>query len=287
MITDRIRQVTTVISLFCLQEYTQFVLQRGENFLYIPPHPRLQPYISNYTLTFPTPNSMSDQYTILPSASSTLVFSVRGQHILNGLNGVSTKACVVGAYANRFDVLLLIEFHPLGLYPFLRVDQHELVDAAVPMDALDRTVCSEIERALWEESAVSGLITALNRIFLAKLDETGFHGTVAAAYDIIVSQKGNVRSRAVSDGVYYSERQLNRLFKQYMGIPIKSFARIVRLNHALRLMQHPAASLAQTAELAAYFDQAHFIHDFKAICGITPQMYLQNASIYYNENFKL
>lgn len=271
----------------CLQDYTQSTLLRGDGFLYIPPHPRLQPYISNYTVTFPTQSAMSDQYTILPSASATLVFSIRGQHIINGLSGVSTKACVVGEHANRFDFLLLIEFHPLGLHPFLKTDQHELADASVPMDALAPMVCSDIEHAIWDENDVPGLIMALNRIFLSRLDGTGLHGTVAAAFDRIIAQKGNVRSRTIADDVFYSERQLNRLFQQHLGIPIKMLARIVRLNHALRLMQHPVASLAQTAELAAYFDQAHFIHDFKALCGITPQRYLENASIYYNENFKL
>ena len=42
--------------------------------------------------------------------------------------------------------------------------------------------------------------------------------------------------------------------------------------------------LAQDLE---YYDQAHFIHDFKDICGLAPSLYLKNKSDFYNEEFKL
>lgn len=103
-------------------------LNRGSSFLYISPHILLQPYISNYTITFPTPQTIPDEYTILPTASSTLTISVSTDRIVSGLRGVNTKACNVGAYANKLKLLLLIEFHPGALYPFIQINQCELVD---------------------------------------------------------------------------------------------------------------------------------------------------------------
>ncbi|WP_369127980.1 helix-turn-helix domain-containing protein [Halomonas flagellata] len=41
--------------------------------------------------------------------------------------------------------------------------------------------------------------------------------------------------------------------------------------------------LTDTAHEAGYFDQAHFIHDFKAVTGITPGDYLRHVGRRYGE----
>lgn len=64
---------------------------------------------------------------------------------------------------------------------------------------------------------------------------------------------------------------------------IKSFARLVRVNKAIRVLRKPQRSLTQVYLQAGYCDLSHFIHDFKSICGITPQEYRDNVSDYYSE----
>ena len=58
------------------------------------------------------------------------------------------------------------------------------------------------------------------------------------------------------------------------------------MNNAVKLMKEGSNGLIAIAQLLGYYDQAHFIHDFKAIVGVSPKAYLENMSSFYNENYK-
>lgn len=75
-------------------------------------------------------------------------------------------------------------------------------------------------------------------------------------------------------------KQISRLFFRHVGTSPKMFSRIVRANYALRLLQNQPQRSADVAAQAGFFDQPHFIHDFKMICGLTPQEYRRNMSVF-------
>lgn len=63
-------------------------------------------------------------------------------------------------------------------------------------------------------------------------------------------------------------------FRDAIGLPPKRFARIQRFHHALRLMAHQQHhGWTDVAVRCGYFDQAHFINDFRTFAGITPSQY--------------
>ncbi len=71
-----------------------------------------------------------------------------------------------------------------------------------------------------------------------------------------------------------SARQLGRLFARHLGVAPKVAARVLRFQSALRtLMRDPGCSLAEVAAAAGYFDQAHFIRDFRRFTGGVPRGY--------------
>lgn len=276
-----------MISLENITLYQGTSMSRGRDFLHVPPHNVLKPYISNYTISFPTPLTMSDEYTILPTSSSTLTICVSSDSINSGLRGVNTKACNVGAYANRMRLLLLIEFHPGGLYPFIRIDQFELVDSSFSLNDLDKTLTQTLENVLLKSVNIEALVEAIDRIFIARLPDYSTGRDISTCMNSIVKQHGNISVRDLSSEFCYSEKHIRRLFLNRVGSSPKMFSRIVRVNYALRLMQNQPQSFTNIAVQAGFFDQPHFIHDFKAICGLTPQEYIQKISVFYNDTFKM
>ncbi len=267
--------------------YKGISLSHGSNFLFIPPHFLLQPYIANYTISFPTSKTMPDEYTILPTASSTLTISVSSDRIIGGIRGVNTKACNVGAYANKLKLLLLIEFHPGGLYHFIRVDQFELVDSSFMLDELDKMLAKTLENELTKAEGIETLVEALDRIFVTRLRDCHSGKGISAFMHNIFNRHGNISTRELSSAFCYSEKQIHRLFMRHIGTSPKMFSRIVRVNYALRLLQQRPQRISEVAVQAGFFDQPHFIHDFKTICGVTPQGYKQNMSVFYNDRFKM
>lgn len=68
-----------------------------------------------------------------------------------------------------------------------------------------------------------------------------------------------------------SPRQLRRLFGRYIGISPKTFARIVRFQSVLRAMKREPKKKWGTLYIDfGYYDQAHFIHEFKDFFGLPP-----------------
>lgn len=276
-----------MIAVESIQRYCGPSLARGSSFVYISPHPLLSRYIANYTVTCPSHGVMTDDYTILPTASATLSYSIGNNTITDRLRGINTKAAVVGSHANQYDTLLLIEFHPAGLYPLIRIPQSELLDDSFPFSSLDAQLNKEILDAVLAADHINFLKDSLDWIFLSRLAGAVINPQLARAMEVICHTHGSVNLSALSKAVYLSERQLERFFTQYLGTGVKTFSRIIRLNHSLHLLQTTNDSMSSIAAEAGYHDQAHFIHDFRTLCGTTPQFYLNRMSDFYNDAYKM
>ncbi|HVU96513.1 MAG TPA: helix-turn-helix transcriptional regulator [Puia sp.] len=67
-----------------------------------------------------------------------------------------------------------------------------------------------------------------------------------------------------------SERHIQKLFVNYVGIPPKGLFSVQRFNKSLELIRAGKGSLTDIAYECGYYDQAHFIKEFKGYTGISP-----------------
>ena len=267
-----------------IQLYQGSSLSHSKDSLYVLPHILLRPYISCYTFTFP--QVMSDNYTILPTASARFILSVANGHIHSGLVGVNTKIVHTGN-VNKMDLLVLIEFHSGCLYPFINIPQSEFLDASFDLYDIDKPLAYELETELVISESIEALIHVFNSIFISKLTCLQNIKLITAIKNEIRIHNGNISLNDISTTFHYSEKHIRRMFTKHIGVSPKLFSRIVRINHVLHLLQDGNANLTDIATQAGYFDQSHFIHDFKHICGSTPQQYIQNMSDFYNDTYKV
>lgn len=82
---------------------------------------------------------------------------------------------------------------------------------------------------------------------------------------------GGVSIRELAEGTGYSERYLRKKFEQSFGFSPKLYGRIVRFQRTLEGIVRSRAPLAEVAIERGYFDQAHFLKDFKEFSPLTPQ----------------
>lgn len=73
-----------------------------------------------------------------------------------------------------------------------------------------------------------------------------------------------------------SERQLQREFKQQYGITVGDYMRLARMNAIYQYMQTGAGNLTKLSNELEFFDQAHFIREFKSHVGTTPGRFARN-----------
>jgi AraC-like DNA-binding protein len=256
---------------------------KEEDFLYILPCEPLRPYISHYTITFPNKQCISDNYTVIPNASSTIVFGFDGSRIGSTLFGTSTLSNKVGEEANSYQMILIIALNPCGLSHFVKINQSELTDRILPLEDVDIHLYRRIYNAFETSIIIEEILHKIDCLFLSSLGQKTMNDELKLAVDMTMNSNTPLTVKELSQSVCYSQRHLNRIFHQYMGISPKSFSRLVRINKAIKLLKNPQITLAQVAQQTGFYDQPHFIHEFQSICSISPQQYLKNMSDFYND----
>ena len=79
--------------------------------------------------------------------------------------------------------------------------------------------------------------------------------------------------------VNMSKRNFERKFLENVGLTPVFFNRIVRFQKAIKLInQQNKLSFTELAYMSGYYDQSHFIRDFKQFYGQPPKEFNQNQN---------
>ena len=98
---------------------------------------------------------------------------------------------------------------------------------------------------------------------------------VACAYRTIMERDGNVSITDMAGRLGWSRKHLVSQFRDQIGLPPKTFARIARFRHAVDVARSsPHVRWTELALTSGYYDQAHFIRDFSEFAGVTPTRFL-------------
>lgn len=176
--------------------------------------------------------------------------------------------------------LLGIEFRPGGAIPFLGAPASELRNTDVPLDALWGLPAHELRERILAAHTADARFAALEAALLARLARSSSrqmapHPAVAFALREFHAVP-HVRTVAeVSGRVGLSPRRFISVFTEAIGLPPKTYCRIQRFQAALCAIFHGEPVVwTDVAASCGYYDQAHFIHDFRAFSGLTPSAYL-------------
>lgn len=101
---------------------------------------------------------------------------------------------------------------------------------------------------------------------------------IVNATKVIFDTNGQVNIKELAEQSCLSQRQFERKFKEKIGFSAKSFSRIVRFNALLSNYKRENASLTEIAYDFGYYDQAHFIQDFKQFSGYNPKTYFSGMA---------
>ncbi|MCR1842166.1 helix-turn-helix domain-containing protein [Murimonas intestini] len=258
------------------------ILTREEDFAYLLPCEQLQILISNFTVSFPDKSTISDDYTVMPHGSVTLVLFSYETVLYSFLFGPLTKPARVGDIANKCDVIFIIEFQPAGFYPFVKINQKELTDKILPFSQVHSSLDNAMRKLLLSALSVDELLSEAEKYLILNI-QFQYPGELEHAMNTIIQMEGVLTSAEIINNVFYSPRHLNRLFNQYLGMSMKSFSRLVRINKSIQLLNEKTNSLAFICEKLGYYDVSHFVKDFRIVCGVTPQEYRTNMSDFYSE----
>ena len=263
------------------------ILAHTPTHLYIAPHPLLRPYIAHYTFCAQgaQPKShLPEKLTLIPDASGCVVFSYDGRALSGCFWGPTTKTVVVFGDAENIPLRFFIEFLPGGTNRLLGLNLKDFTDRREPLGLVCPSRSIGIKNAFEQSQRVAYLSNAIDTLLLTALAEMPGNPRPLSPILKHVSCQSTVSTAAEKIG--YSERHLQRLITEALGMRYKTFTRLTRINLAMQRMEKDPVAFTKLAHALGYYDQSHFNHDFKAVCGISPTKYYAHMSDFYNESYK-
>ncbi|WP_235941865.1 helix-turn-helix domain-containing protein [Cyclobacterium roseum] len=95
-----------------------------------------------------------------------------------------------------------------------------------------------------------------------------------------MSTNGSASINSILKDDLSKRRQLERNFKKQIGVSPKQLGKVIRLQTALKvLLDQKSENLTDIAYKSEYFDQAHFIKDFREFTGINPKEFVNHESL--------
>jgi len=229
---------------------------------------------------------------IMPDGCIELIFNLADpfkRYHANGVIETQPQTLVAGQMRSYALIeptgrvkLFGVRFHPGGAFPFLRFPVCELTDSIINFENVLSRLGKELAEKVQRARSSRERIAVIEAAFLARL--TQFEAAdqlIDTVVNLMVRRNGLISIERLQQHSNLSGRQLERRFQSQVGLTPKFFCRILRFQKVFKAAAQPQkVNWSCIAAECGYYDQAHFIHDFKAFSG-------QNPSAYFSEDHAL
>ncbi|GAB3422540.1 DUF6597 domain-containing transcriptional factor [Niabella aquatica] len=250
----------------------------------------LQDYIRYFwVLEDFTDDNTQKRFKIIPDGLPALIFQnepnlffdkagkAMPQLFLYGQSTKYTEHKVTGAFK-----IMGVYLQPTALKTLFNIEAFELNNQNVSLEhILDEPILEKLVNAI----SVNEKIDIITHFFLNLIQQIRYNNRKAEFASALLQNGKTLKEIQVEMNV--SERSLERMIKQYVGISPKMFSRIIRFQSGLNtLRQTDFKNFTELAYMAGYFDQSHYIKEFKEFTGTNPTNFVLNTREYL-ANFPL
>jgi AraC-like DNA-binding protein len=230
--------------------------------------------------------------TIVPDGCMKMIFHYGDPYKHYSENGniiFLPKCFVIGQLTKPYEVeptgetgTFFVCFRPNGFSPFATLPIKEMENTAVPLEKLFGTTGQEIGRNILNANSTSERINHIETFLLNRLTNAeNIDQIVKSTIETIMTANGQLTVDELSKQGNINRRQLVRKFSLTIGLSPKQLSKTIRLQTALKiLLTKKVARLTDLAYEIEFYDQAHFIKDFKEFTGLTPKEF-------YGEHLKM
>ncbi|MDT7827133.1 helix-turn-helix domain-containing protein [Pricia sp. S334] len=201
-------------------------------------------------------------------------FILRGSHD----EVLKTNSYLVGQTLSPFSLYMklikraiTIQLVPSAIPSLFGLNAHEFFEKRISLADLSTDLAHRledlIESNLSSREVLSKTDSYLSRCIKNNEDEPRMH----RALQLLIETAGGLKMKELAFELNLSQRRMQQLFKENIGVPGKSYARIIKLqHHTFKLLQND--TIEQIVP-DGYFDQSHFIHDLKGQTGMLPDTF--------------
>nr|WP_217645604.1 helix-turn-helix transcriptional regulator [Thermophagus xiamenensis] len=225
---------------------------------------------------------------VMPNINLAIVFTLRGQiAFLNHdkydplpsaiVSGVRKTARNINYKENSKSLIVL--FTEMGASSFFNIPLSELYEQSISLEYLiDKDIIQSVEENLNIAKSDFERIKILDELFLNKLKKRDLDLLIYKAVLEISAAKGNIRIKELSQKLFISIDAFEKRFRKSVGCTPKQFSSLIRLKSIIQT--HRPKNLIDLALENGFYDQAHFIKEFKLFTGLTPSEFYNASNIW-------
>jgi AraC-like DNA-binding protein len=242
---------------------------------YFPTAP-LKPYIKYFVVS---ENELENEYKVFPSSGLVIGFQYKGK-LANISNNTVTNLSSAGItgitdgykiFRNSANIgTILVYFTEIGFTHFASHPANELFNLSLSLnDIFDKNSVTEVEEKLAMANDDKHRIKTIEQFLISQLKDIQIDKLIVEAIKLIYQSNGTIRINELNKKLLISQSPFEKRFRKVVGTTAKKFASIVRFNTVLDNL-NGIKSLTEICYENNFFDQAHFIKDFKQFTGHTP-----------------
>lgn len=228
---------------------------------------------------------------VLPDACPELIIHYGDRFRIRDSNGrirIQPRSFVFGPLTKHIEIgpsgstgIIAARFYPGGAAAFLPVPVKQLTNTYVSLRNLFGKKGAELEHTICSLSTHAEKRAALENFLAAQLVPRSFNAIIPHELNRLITGKTvPVRIDHLSKELNMGRRHLERKFNNDAGMSPKMLIRITRFQNIFRILnQKKPDSLTGLTYEAGYYDQSHFIRDFKAFTGMSPAAYFREDAV--------
>jgi AraC-like DNA-binding protein len=246
------------------------------------PSPLLRRYVKNYTV-ISIDRDLTDEV-FYPSGYVDLVINISAGFAMTVIDGRARKTPGVEVLGHltqpsrltvaKGTAILIARIYPHAGALFFENSMSEFTDYATDASEVFSSEAADFYFSLMEAGSLAEKVAALDGFLIGKLAKNERHfrksTIVEQVCGHICSMGEAFNSKTLSEEYGFSERYIEKLFVDMVGITPRAFFSVYRFNKSLGLVLSSGRRLTSIAYDCGYYDQAHFIKEFKKFTGITP-----------------
>ncbi|MDR2009902.1 MAG: helix-turn-helix transcriptional regulator [Bacteroidales bacterium] len=267
------------------------------NYQTFEPDENLRTFVKCYWILENPEETYPEVQEIVPDGCMEMIFhcaDLYEQYDENGTSIIQPRCFVIGQLTRPLKIkptgetkIFSVRFHPEGFMPFATIPIKEMENRAVSLKELFGKDGYEIEQKIVKSGSVFDKIKHIEEFLINKLSRTEtIDRMIKSTVETILTANGQISVEDLTRQIDTNRRQLERKFSSAIGLSPKQLSKIVRLQMVLKLlMSGKFTNFIDLAHYGEYYDQAHFIKDFKEFTGYTPKEFygknLRMSFIFY------
>lgn len=231
-----------------------------------------------------------EQESLIPDGTIELMFNFGDNYsqIKNGQKKIVKGSHIIGIRKHTLKIsqtdkqnFFSVRFKLGGIYPLINIPIYDIANEFLELDLLRNNNFNELEEKLYEAGTASKRIEIMETYLLRKIYNKSYeaYNFVDACKKFLLRNPSlDIKTLADKFGTNY--KNLERKFQKVIGLTPSELLKIRRFNNAVFSMYScKYNSLTDIAYKCGYFDQSHFIREFKQLTAFSPKEFLKEQFI--------